>query len=77
MVGILGYTVIEANGAEPALRILAKYPVALVLTDVVMPGRSPASSSPTAAYAGRGQNGDLTSPRWRHRGALPPPHIVC
>jgi CheY-like chemotaxis protein len=57
MVGILGYTVIEANGAEPALRILAKYPVALVLTDVVMPG-------------------PITSLR-RHRGALPPPRIVC
>ncbi len=34
----LGYTVIEADGADAALAILAREPVALVFTDIVMPG---------------------------------------
>jgi PAS domain S-box-containing protein len=34
----LGYQVIEADGAGAALTILARQPVALVFTDVVMPG---------------------------------------
>ena len=35
----LGYRVIEADGADAALRLLAEQPVDLVLTDVVMPGK--------------------------------------
>jgi signal transduction histidine kinase/CheY-like chemotaxis protein len=38
MIGELGYSVIAADGPEQALRILAERPVALVFTDVVMPG---------------------------------------
>ncbi len=34
----LGYQVIEADGADAALTILARRPVALVFTDIVMPG---------------------------------------
>jgi PAS domain S-box-containing protein len=34
----LGYGVIEADGADAALDVLARQPVALVFTDVVMPG---------------------------------------
>jgi CheY-like chemotaxis protein len=38
MIGELGYSVIAADGPEQALRVLAERPVALVFTDVVMPG---------------------------------------
>jgi CheY-like chemotaxis protein len=38
MIGELGYSVIAADGPEQALRILGERPVALVFTDVVMPG---------------------------------------
>ena len=38
MIGELGYSVITADGPEQALRLLAERPVALVFTDVVMPG---------------------------------------
>jgi CheY-like chemotaxis protein len=38
MVSDLGYAVIEADGPEQALRILAERPVMLVFSDVVMPG---------------------------------------
>jgi CheY-like chemotaxis protein len=38
MVSDLGYGVIEADGPEQALCILAEQPVALVFSDVVMPG---------------------------------------
>jgi PAS domain S-box-containing protein len=38
MIRELGYSVISAEGPEQALRILAERPVALVFTDVVMPG---------------------------------------
>ncbi len=34
----LGYQVIEADGADAALTILARRSVALVFTDIVMPG---------------------------------------
>jgi PAS domain S-box-containing protein len=34
----LGYTVVEADGAAAALDVLARAPVALVFTDIVMPG---------------------------------------
>jgi PAS domain S-box-containing protein len=38
MIGELGYSVIAAESPEQALRTLAERPVALVFTDVVMPG---------------------------------------
>jgi CheY-like chemotaxis protein len=38
MIRELGYSVISAEGPEQALHILAERPVALVFTDVVMPG---------------------------------------
>jgi CheY-like chemotaxis protein len=34
----LGYAVIEADGADAALSILDREPIALVFTDIVMPG---------------------------------------
>jgi PAS domain S-box-containing protein len=34
----LGYAVIEADGADAALTVLARQPIALVFTDIVMPG---------------------------------------
>jgi CheY-like chemotaxis protein len=38
LVGELGYSVIAANGPEEALRVLVERRVALLFTDVVMPG---------------------------------------
>jgi CheY-like chemotaxis protein len=38
MIRELGYSVISAEGPEQALSILAERPVALVFTDLVMPG---------------------------------------
>ncbi len=38
LVGGLGYSVVESAGPEEALRVLAARPVALLFTDVVMPG---------------------------------------
>jgi PAS domain S-box-containing protein len=55
MIRELGYSVISAEGPEQALRVLADRPVALVFTDVVMPG--PITSRELADRAGALQPG--------------------
>jgi CheY-like chemotaxis protein len=70
MVSDLGYGVIEADGPEQALCILAEQPVALVFSDVVMPG--PITSRQLAERARALPPQGAAPPA-----SLPSPPVVC